>query len=125
MVCKVEKSVSFYLLTPSFPRMYKLNSRSSRLSVHMVLSDVARAHITQHPQPSDLVHEQRRDDVARQHSQGAQETDKVDHVGIVIITDIAEQAAFFVVQESAVHELAVDQPILKEICGERRGREGL
>lgn len=77
-------------------------------------------HITQHPQPANLVHEQRRDDVAWQHSQGAQETDKVDHVGIVVITDVTEQAALFVVQESAVDELGVDQPILEEIWGKER-----
>lgn len=83
------------------------------------------AHVTQHPQPSDLVHQQRRDDVARQHGQGAQETDEVDHVGIVVIADVTEQAALFVVQERAVDELAVDQPILEEVWSERReGRMG-
>lgn len=76
---------------------------------------------TKHPQPSDLVHEQRRDDVAWQHSQGTQETDKVDHVGIIFIAYVTEQAALFVVQESAVDELTVDQPVLEKICEEKEG----
>lgn len=84
--------------------------------------------ITQHPQSSDLVHEQRRHDVAWQHSQRAQETDKVDHVGIVLVADIAEQAALLVVQEGAVDQSAVDQPVLEEIWGDmlrdRVTREG-
>lgn len=40
-VCKVEEGVSEYLLTLSFPLMYKLNSHSTFLSIHMVLSNVA------------------------------------------------------------------------------------
>lgn len=78
--------------------------------------------LTQHPQPADFVHEQRRHNVARQHGQRAQETDKVDHVGIVLVADVAEQAALLVVQEGAVDQAAIDQPVLEEIWdGRRRG----
>lgn len=73
------------------------------------------AYPTEHPQPSNLVHEQRGHDVARQHGQGAQEADEVDHVGIVVIAYVAEQTAFFVVQESAVDELTVNQAVLEKV----------
>lgn len=70
--------------------------------------------LTQHPQTSDFVHEQSRHDVPRQDSQRAQETHKVDHVGVVLIAEV-QQAALFVMQEGAVDEAAVDQPVLKQI----------
>lgn len=70
--------------------------------------------VTQHPQASNLIHEQSRYDVPGQHGQGAQEADEVDHVGIVVVAEI-QQAALFIVQESAVDELAVDQAELEEI----------
>lgn len=76
--------------------------------------------VTQHPQASDLIHEQGRHDVPRQYSQSAQETDEVYHVCIVLVTEV-QQAALFILQESAVDELAVDQAVLEEIWNEERG----
>lgn len=78
--------------------------------------------ITQHPEAPDLVHEQRGDDVPGQNGQSSQETDKVDHVGVVLVTDVAEHAALFVVQESAVYQSAVDQSVLEKIWTEGPGR---
>lgn len=80
--------------------------------------------ITQHPEPSDLVHEQRRDDVPRQNGQSSQKTDKVDHVGVVLVADVTEHAALFVVQESAVYQSAVDQSVLKKIWNHMTGEGG-
>lgn len=70
--------------------------------------------LTQHPQASNFVHEQSGHDVPRQDSQRAQKTNKVDHVGIVLIAEV-QQAALFVMQEGAVDEAAVNQPVLKQI----------
>lgn len=77
--------------------------------------------ITQHPEPSDLVHEQRGDDVPGQNGQSSQKTDKIDHVGVVLVADVTEHAALFVVQESAVDQSAVDQSVLKKIWNIRWG----
>lgn len=77
--------------------------------------------LTQHPQASDFVHEQSRHDVPRQDSQRAQETDKIDHVGVVLIAEV-QQAALFVMQEGAVDEAAVDQSVLEQIWTEERNR---
>lgn len=70
--------------------------------------------LTQHPQTSNFVHEESGHNIPRQDSQRAQETHKVDHVGVVLITEV-QQAALFVMQEGAVDEAAVDQPVLKQI----------
>lgn len=72
---------------------------------------------TQHAQAADLVHEQGRDNVSGEHGQGAQEADKVDHVGVVVVAEV-QLAALLVVQECAVHHPAIDELVLKEICGE-------
>lgn len=80
--------------------------------------------VTQHPEPSDLVHEQRRDDVPGQDGQSSQKTDKVDHVGVVLVADVAEHAALFVVQESAVDQSAVDQSVLKKVWSNVTGEGG-
>lgn len=77
--------------------------------------------VTQHPEPPDLVHEQRGDDVPGQNGQSSQKTDKIDHVGVVLVADVAEHAALFVVQKSAVDQSAVDQPVLKKIWNVRCG----
>lgn len=63
--------------------------------------------LTQHSQASNFVHKQSRHNVPRQDSQCAKEADKVDHVGVVLITEV-QQAALFVMQEGAVDEAAVD-----------------
>lgn len=83
------------------------------------------AWITQHPQPSDLVHEQRGDDVPRQDSQSPQEADEVDHVGVVLVAHVAQHAALFVVQEGAVDQSAVDQPVLKQVWKKKTGGGGV
>lgn len=70
--------------------------------------------LTQHPQASNFVHEQSRHDVPGQDRQRAEKTDKVDHVGVVLVAEV-QQAALFVMQEGAVDEAAVDQPVLEEI----------
>lgn len=60
--------------------------------------------LTQHGQASDFVHEKRRHNVPRQHSEGPQEIDEVNPVGTVVIVK-RHLAPRLVVGEGAVHHL--------------------
>lgn len=71
--------------------------------------------LTQHPQAPNFVHQQSRDDVARQHGQSAEEVDKVYHVGIVEVVAEVQHAALLVVQKGAVDQFAVDKPVFEQV----------
>ena len=63
--------------------------------------------------PSYLIHEERRDDVARQHCEAAQEADQVDD-DVVLLLEV-EVAALLGVQEGGVLHAAVLELLLPQI----------
>ena len=119
MVCEVEERVSD--LAANF-----FLSVKSHCCTWRILEWCGPAHLL----PPVLNHsyllcEQRRDDVAWQHSQGVQETDEADNAGIVfIIPTVTEQTALSDVEGSAADEPAPDKNTCEEIWMETMGTEG-
>lgn len=71
--------------------------------------------------PANLVHEERRDDVAWQNSQTAQEANQVNQN--VILLKCVQVAAMFVVLEGGVLHLTVDEPVLPQVYREQEGNQ--
>lgn len=69
--------------------------------------------VTYNPDPSYLVHEKRRKDVARQHGQTAQEADHVDD-NVVFLLEV-QMAAFLGVEEGGVFHPTVFELFLPEV----------
>lgn len=63
--------------------------------------------------PANLLHEEGRDDVARQHCQTAQEADQVDED--VILLNSVQVAAMFLMLEGVVFHFTVDEILFLQI----------
>lgn len=95
-------------------RLVKTTRKQNKLPTHFA----AAVTLTYNSDSSYLVHEQGRDDVARQHSQTAQEADHVDH-DVVLLLEV-QMAALFRVEEGGVFHSTVFELFLPEVWREQR-----
>lgn len=79
---------------------------------------ISAVHRTYDSDSPNLIHEQRWDDVAGQHSQTAQEADHVDD-DVVLLIEV-QMAAFLWVEEGGVLHLTVLKLFLPEVCREQK-----
>lgn len=94
----------------------------SRVQPVLVQYTVLSPPLTYDSDPSDLVHEQRRDDVARQHSQTAQEADHIDD-DVILLLEV-QVTALLRVEEGGVLQSTFFEFFLPQIWIETETEDG-